>query len=79
MIIPKQLQFIARMFVAIPCGILLGAVLHERKGLWALPCGLAGFLLAALVLGILLSLADNWLRRVTRDPLWIQEHEDRQE
>jgi hypothetical protein len=76
MIIPKQIQFIVKMLVALSCGILLGVLLHGRVGAWAVLAGFALFLIVRLVMEIVLSVADECVRRVSRDPLWVQEHEN---
>lgn len=77
-------MYIAKPFRVLACGVIIGAgvgltfgLLYRRIGIWAVIPALIAFPVFGVVGGFVVDSFDFWLRRVTRDPLWVKQHEHR--
>ena len=75
-------MYIAKPFRLIAYGAIIGAgagvtygFLHRRIGFWAVIPTLIAIPVFALLGGLVVDSFDFWLRRVTRDPIWVRQHE----
>ncbi len=48
--------------------------LNARIGLWAIPCALTAMVFANLLTDVIVNRFDFYLRRVSRDPIWVMQH-----
>jgi hypothetical protein len=75
-------MYIAKPFRFLFYGVIIGAgvvltftLLRRHIGFWALIPALIAFPVFGLVSGFVVDSFDFWLRRVTRDPIWVRQHE----
>ena len=75
-------MYIAKPFRVLSYGVIIGAgvgltfgLLYRRIGFWAVIPALIAFPVCGLVGGFVVDSFDQWLRRVTRDPIWVRQHE----
>jgi xanthosine utilization system XapX-like protein len=75
-------MYIAKPFRIISYGVIIGAgvglmfgLLHRRIGLWAVIPASIAVPVCGLLGGFVVDSFDFWLRRVTRDPIWVRQHE----
>jgi xanthosine utilization system XapX-like protein len=77
-------MYIAKPFRVLSYGLIIGAgvgltfgLLYRHIGLWTVIPALIAFPVFGLLGGFIVDAFDSWLRRVTRDPIWVRQHEQR--
>jgi xanthosine utilization system XapX-like protein len=75
-------MYIAKPFRILSYGVIIGAgggltfgFLYRHIGFWAVIPALIAVPIFGLLGGFVVDSFDSWLRRVTRDPIWMRQHE----